>query len=728
VTFPIPFRPPFAAAGGGVTNVAWGGDQILHTATHRIHVFNQDGTLTVNGGTTARVLIVAGGGGGGAYGGGGGGEVREIASHSLSVGEYQVTVGAGGSGGTTNAAQGGDTTFDSITCNGGGKGGGENNNGGDGGSGGGTNSVGSPGSSVLTASGQGNAGGSVASAGNSGSGGGGATAVGGSCSGATAGAGGEGATSDISGSSDVYGSGGGGGSFNGTAGAGGTNAAAGALYSATPIAAPANFGGGGGGGGLSTTSGSNGGSGVVIVAYETDTSAALEPTDIGGLVAWWDAGSGVTDISTAVTDWEDKIGGIVATDDDTANRRPTLNATGLNSLPTIEFDASTERLDFDTSNMPLGADPRTMFLVGKPNSSGRTTLFSVGVNGTTHYSAFDIEGEAWNQVNKFGVEFVNGRLASSSAYTTPEQFELLSVRYSGGNINPNLTMRFAGEDQGLVFTLSSAPLATDGTFGNIGNVERKASHSSGHAIADIIAFNTDLPTLDLQKLEGWAAHRYGLTADLPASHPFASVAPKRYDASRTFVISTNDMGTGNNPTVSLTDAAEGDMAVVVHFGNGATSMPVGWTKNAYSDPSHQFDIYTKVLTGGDISSPPTLTSSASHKAQFSIILRGDISDATMKTHTHNSSIRNVTIGGFTKAATSRAVLVITARNDAGAPPGATSYGADDWVNIYDDLAMIYRYVSAGFIEASDYTDNADIVITSGYASAGLTDWAVLEII
>jgi hypothetical protein len=42
-----------------------------------------------------------------------------------------------------------------------------------------------------------------------------------------------------------------------------------------------------------------------------------------------------------------------------------------------------------------------------------------------------------------------------------------------------------------------------------------------------ILFDNNLDLSDRQKLEGWAAHQLGLTDNLPADHPYKSVAPEK---------------------------------------------------------------------------------------------------------------------------------------------------------------------------------------------------------
>ena len=177
-----------------LTNLATGGEITTYTG-YRVHTFLASGTFIPYVAGTVDYLVVGGGGGGGGYGGGGGaGGFRTGTNFSVTVSDYPIVVGAGGSGApntSTRGALGGDSSFSTITSNGGGGGGTSNINGLGGGSGGGSGYNGSSGVAIVTDPVQGFAGGT----GGNGDpypsgGGGGASASGGVYSGTTAGPGG----------------------------------------------------------------------------------------------------------------------------------------------------------------------------------------------------------------------------------------------------------------------------------------------------------------------------------------------------------------------------------------------------------------------------------------------------------------------------------------------------------------------------------------------------------
>jgi hypothetical protein len=257
-------------------------------------------------------LLVGGGGAGGfrLAGGGGGGGVLQ-GSTSLSKQSYTITVGNGGTGMTTQEANGGvgnsggNSSAFNQTATGGGGGGGYNGsayvNAASGGSGGGGASASNGGSGTTgqgTAGRNGNSGGissnlpsgwSSDNGYNAGGGGGagtqGTTGTPVSATGNPATAapsnGGDGILSDLSGTPTYYGGGGGGHQYrnsytnaSGGLGGGGRGGAggysAGQIVHTTPTNGQPNTGGGGGGGGFYSGEGGTsgaGGSGIVIIRY-----------------------------------------------------------------------------------------------------------------------------------------------------------------------------------------------------------------------------------------------------------------------------------------------------------------------------------------------------------------------------------------------------------------------------------------------------------------------------
>ena len=288
----IKIPPAYVAATGPDSAVGViDGDYKYHTFTASKtgsagFVVSNAGNAT--GSNTLEYLVIAGGGGGGAgraagnyYGAGGGGAGGYRTATGLAcpaVGNVDVTVGAGGTGGVASntsdarGVTGSDSVFVSITSDGGGGGGGGNaaagyydgKDGGSGGGGGGGNIT--PGGSATAGQGyDGGLGNNYA-----GGGAGGAGAIGAQGTASNGGAGGTGLSSDINSVATTRAGGGGGGAYGGSAGPGGTGGGGAGGANAFGVAGTVNTGGGSGGGGKNMGAGTNpsGGSGLVIIRYK----------------------------------------------------------------------------------------------------------------------------------------------------------------------------------------------------------------------------------------------------------------------------------------------------------------------------------------------------------------------------------------------------------------------------------------------------------------------------
>jgi len=318
----------FIASGGNISDGVAPGNGYLY------HVFTTPGTFIATGSGICEYVVVGGGGGGGNEdcGGGGGAGAFRTGSINLSTGSYPVIVGSGGAGSDQpnpapngRGANGGDTTFGTITSNGGGGGGSGNynqpnksgnaNGNASGGGGGWLNGAGGPGGAYGYAGGAGNnnGGGSTNAGGGGGAGGVGETmpspaphtrtAAGGP--GAPAGPGYNSSLSafapmpatwkSVVGSTGLFAGGGGGGSDNGPdttapapggGGVGDSGGCSGPDRRATQGLDNTGSGGGGGGGcSGGAFPGQPGGDGIVIVRY-----AGIPTYTIRGIIFDYDPG------------------------------------------------------------------------------------------------------------------------------------------------------------------------------------------------------------------------------------------------------------------------------------------------------------------------------------------------------------------------------------------------------------------------------------------------------
>jgi hypothetical protein len=255
-----------------VPSLILGADSYSSSGGYKYNVFTSSGTAEFLETLTVDYLIIGGGGGGGGgYGGGGGaGGWKSFTGQSITAGNHNLTVPAGGA----SQSPGSTVNFDGQNSGGGGGGGGSNSNGQAGFSGGGG------GGGTTQTDGGSSAGGTIGQDGgydngtgfNGGAGGGGSTNAGENTpisGNSTQGGNGGNGRAWLNALSYSGGGGGGGSEIRGVPGQGGTGGGGtgGGGQGPDPTAGLANTGGGGGGRGSNSGTGATGGSGIVIIRY-----------------------------------------------------------------------------------------------------------------------------------------------------------------------------------------------------------------------------------------------------------------------------------------------------------------------------------------------------------------------------------------------------------------------------------------------------------------------------
>ena len=401
----IPMLPPepnvFLLGGNPTINTyATGGIRygsvLINGQYYYVHSFTTTGTsyFTIIGGSlTCDILVVAGGGGGGegTGGGGGAGGVQYFSAQLLPATTYQITVGAGGTGGktsgTVSATNGGNSQFGTLNASVGGGAGQNPNATGSGGSGGGSYAS-TPGAGTT---GQGYAGGSGVGYGNYESGGGGG-AGGPGTTGVigTPGVGGPGVVSTITGTAVYYG-GGGGGAWNGSPYGGLGGIGGGGNGGNFPTSGAPNSGGGGGGDNNYTGTSGNGaagGSGIVIVRYPISYSPVVYPLDtVSGSAMTY--ANGLFSVKRLLTSYTGPVmnlrnSGTSATQDFYADPSQNLwtqpNGTGQTFAAWIGANTAYVTIWYDQSGKGNNATQTTTTLQPVYNAATKLLDFSIQTN------------------------------------------------------------------------------------------------------------------------------------------------------------------------------------------------------------------------------------------------------------------------------------------------------------------------------------------------------------
>jgi len=232
---------------------------------------------------------------------------------------------------------------------------------------------------------------------------------------------------------------------------------------------------------------------------------------------WLDAAdaSTITESGGAVSQWDDKSGNGNHVAQADPNLRPAVTSNVLNAKPVIRFDGINDRLQtaaalfatpvfgvysVNANRNPAGESAWAGQYIG--GDSGRTQVYQNGIS-TRLAALFDGGG--------------------SVAYTGTADSNFHLFGYEK-NLN-NAHLYYEAVSRG---TTSSAATTIANTSWKIGD---PGAGSSGNFFpaaldaAEIVILSAPASTSDRQKIEGYLAHKWGLTANLPADHPYKTVEP-----------------------------------------------------------------------------------------------------------------------------------------------------------------------------------------------------------
>jgi hypothetical protein len=243
-------------------------------------------------------------------------------------------------------------------------------------------------------------------------------------------------------------------------------------------------------------------------------------------VLWLDASdpNTITASGGLVSQWSDKSGaGRHAIQDDVA-RRPALTTAGLSGLDVITFDGMNDSMRYPT--IVLNDNNSFVFSVYERPASGVNSIdVGAGESNLELNSYRTGYGNLWNPFNELRSllrritgSFDNARHGSASSSTG--NFINSLVRSNAGTQawrNGN-----ALGDPDLAFASGTANLA------NVGSSASREYIVGGYHtgnIAEVIVGRTSITTEDRHRIEGYLAHKWGLTAGLPSGHPFKTDPP-----------------------------------------------------------------------------------------------------------------------------------------------------------------------------------------------------------
>lgn len=274
--------------------------------------------------------------------------------------------------------------------------------------------------------------------------------------------------------------------------------------------------------------------------------AAVAPDAVGSPTSWtpsaistslWldasDAGT-ITTVSGAVSQWNDKSGNSRNATQSTSGSRPTVSAAAQNSLDALSFDGSNDFMSLASALAAASSGSFDVYFIGKPDTTSRNSTYTGGGIVRRH-AANDAAGNWSTGIRSTGAAVVGHHLTSGDnangivfgGSITSNANTLISWSYnaSGGSTSAQQwTIRI---NAGSPVTESTGATSTAWGTGNgeIGRGYAGVGYYYKGLVYEIIICASEPGTSDRQKVEGYLAHKWGMTANLPSDHPYKTTAP-----------------------------------------------------------------------------------------------------------------------------------------------------------------------------------------------------------
>jgi hypothetical protein len=255
-----------------------------------------------------------------------------------------------------------------------------------------------------------------------------------------------------------------------------------------------------------------------------EAAAPWTPTELGtDVVGWFDADDDttITQVSGVVSAMASKASNFSASQG-TAGFRPGYSATGRNGKPAILFDGTNDCLAFTPpASFPDGTEAYTMICVGYNDGTGvfttynGKTIFQYG-SGTSVLRGIDRNGTGSAAAN------VDDTYVNNVGDWDAKDAMVLVEKAAGASA---LATVYVNDNATGTGTTGAGSLSA--SAGRIGaNVVQTTTAFWPGSIQEILVINRVLTTTERQKMFGYLAHKWGLTALLPADHPYKSAPPE----------------------------------------------------------------------------------------------------------------------------------------------------------------------------------------------------------
>jgi hypothetical protein len=231
---------------------------------------------------------------------------------------------------------------------------------------------------------------------------------------------------------------------------------------------------------------------------------------------WFDAAdsSSITLNGSTVSQWNDKSGNNNHATQATGASQPTYTSNSVNGLPTLTFNGSNSL----NSTSAINGSALNVFLVTRSGPVSAEDVLLTTRTATS--SGFEIY-----HANSYSARLrvfpgTGDRVAGSSTFL-PQATYLQSVTVN--STTSTITSAINGE---TIAGVGSSTMAASGALLRIGSIQGASGGGNWDGLLAEVVISTAVysNTIYLQ-MEGYLAHKWGLTALLPSNHPYKNTPP-----------------------------------------------------------------------------------------------------------------------------------------------------------------------------------------------------------
>jgi len=244
------------------------------------------------------------------------------------------------------------------------------------------------------------------------------------------------------------------------------------------------------------------------------------PSNLANLAVWYKADSLSQANNSTVSLWPDSSG---ASRNLTGYQSVTFKHNQIGGLPAVELTGGFLQRSTWTG-FPATNDAVTA--AGVVTFTSTQMFLSASDSGTARLDILRTETSTLRQLRRQGSNY---RYCDGPTNLATGARVLVTAKSAAGVASH----RVDGSEQSVQYFLgSNLNVPTNATpaqmtIGGLANGSGTATDrlANGSQVGELCLIDSDLPQADKERLEGYLAHKWGLTANLPSSHPYKSSAP-----------------------------------------------------------------------------------------------------------------------------------------------------------------------------------------------------------